>query len=302
MSKFNIKGIILTILGASCWGLSGSMGQYLFTVQKMDSRWLVPIRLGLAGIILLIYSSFKNKNEVLLPWKNKKSALIMLLYGLFGVSFCQFFYFLTIELSSAAVGTILQDLAPVFILIFTCILGKRFPKITEIGSIAMALFGVFLITTHGNFKAMSISSMALITGIISGICVAIYNILAPKLSHIKVIIIQGWSFLLGGVLGALIFKIWEIKYVPNLYGLFGIVFVIVVGNVLAFNLYISGVQKIGPDKASLYSFAEPITATVISTTMLHSKFTLYDVAGFIMIFAMLWLITLDAKKEKSIQK
>ena len=92
MSKFNIKGIILTILGASCWGLSGSMGQYLFTVQKMDSRWLVPIRLGLAGIILLIYSSFKNKNEVLLPKKKKKSALIMLLYGLFGVSFCQFFY------------------------------------------------------------------------------------------------------------------------------------------------------------------------------------------------------------------
>lgn len=302
MSKFNIKGIILTILGASCWGLSGSMGQYLFTVQKMDSRWLVPIRLGLAGVILLVYSFIKNRKEVMLPWANLKSSIIMLLYGLIGVSFCQFFYFLTIELSSAAVGTILQDLAPVFILIFTCVFGKRFPKVTEIGSIAMALIGVFLITTHGNIKTMSISSMALITGIISGICVAIYNILAPKLSHIKVIIIQGWSFLLGGVLGALIFKIWEIKYVPNLYGLFGIVFVIVVGNVLAFNLYISGVQKIGPDKASLYSFAEPITATVISTTMLHSKFTLYDVAGFIMIFAMLWLITLDAKKEKSIQK
>ncbi|SDY58501.1 DMT family transporter [Lachnobacterium bovis] len=302
MNKLYLKGVLLTVLGASCWGLSGSMGQYLFTVQKMDSRWLVPIRLGLAGVILLVYSFIKNRKEVMLPWANLKSSIIMLLYGLIGVSFCQFFYFLTIELSSAAVGTILQDLAPVFILIFTCVIGKRFPKVTEIGSIAMALIGVFLITTHGNIKTMSISSMALITGIISGICVAIYNILAPKLSHIKVIIIQGWSFLLGGVLGALIFKIWEIKYVPNLYGLFGIVFVIVVGNVLAFNLYISGVQKIGPDKASLYSFAEPITATVISTTMLHSKFTLYDVAGFIMIFAMLWLITLDAKKEKSIQK
>ncbi|SER45194.1 DMT family transporter [Lachnobacterium bovis] len=296
MSKFNIKGIILTILGASCWGLSGSMGQYLFTVQKMDSRWLVPIRLGLAGIILLIYSSFKNKNEVLLPWKNKKSALIMLLYGLFGVSFCQFFYFLTIELSSAAVGTILQDLAPIFILIFSCILGKRLPKITEIGSIAMALFGVFLITTHGNFKAMSISSKALIAGIISGFCVAIYNILAPKLNHIPVLVIQGWSFLLGGITGVLIFRIWEFKYVPNFYGVIGIIFVVVVGNIMAFSLYISGVQIIGPNKAILYSFAEPITASIISTTVLGSVFSIYDALGFMMIFIMLWLITLDTEK------
>ena len=44
-----IKGALLTLSGGACWGLSGSMGQYLFTRQGMDSRWLVPIRLGLAG-------------------------------------------------------------------------------------------------------------------------------------------------------------------------------------------------------------------------------------------------------------
>ena len=93
MNKSYFKGILLTILGASCWGLSGSMGQYLFTVQKMDSRWLVPIRLGLAGVILLVYSFIKNRKEVMLPWKNLNSSIVMLLYGLLGVSFCQFFIF-----------------------------------------------------------------------------------------------------------------------------------------------------------------------------------------------------------------
>ena len=37
-----LTGAILTTLGGICWGLSGSMGQYLFTRQGMDSRWLVP--------------------------------------------------------------------------------------------------------------------------------------------------------------------------------------------------------------------------------------------------------------------
>ncbi|MFQ7443218.1 MAG: hypothetical protein ACLRNA_03800 [Gemmiger formicilis] len=47
-----IKGSALTMGGAACWGVSGCMGQYLFTREGMDSTWLVPIRLFLAGLIL----------------------------------------------------------------------------------------------------------------------------------------------------------------------------------------------------------------------------------------------------------
>ena len=87
----------MTLLGGVCWGLSGSMGQYLFTVQGMDSRWLVPIRLGLAGVLLLLFAFWKAGPEMVMqPWKNGKSAAMMLIYGLAGVSGCQFLYFLTI--------------------------------------------------------------------------------------------------------------------------------------------------------------------------------------------------------------
>ena len=65
----NIKGILFTILGSACWGLSGTMGQYLFDVQNMDSRWLVPIRLGLSGILILAYCMIRHKDTVIKPWK-----------------------------------------------------------------------------------------------------------------------------------------------------------------------------------------------------------------------------------------
>ena len=45
-----LVGAVLATGGGICWGLSGSMGQYLFRCQGMDSRWLVPYRLGLAGV------------------------------------------------------------------------------------------------------------------------------------------------------------------------------------------------------------------------------------------------------------
>lgn len=290
--KIDIRGILYTILGASCWGLSGTMGQYLFDVQGMDSRWLVPIRLGLAGILLIIYCGFKHKEALVKPLKSKSLLFWLLIYGIAGVSTCQFLYFLTIELSTAAMGTILQDLAPIFILLVTCIQGKRWPRFTEILSIVLAITGVFFLTTHGNIQHMSLPLSALAAGVASAFCVMIYNVLAPKItSEIPVIVAQAWSFLFGGILLALAFQIWTIHYVPNIYGILGIAFVVVIGNIAAFTLYISGVSKIGPQKAILYSFAEPITAAILSTFVLGSAFTIYDALGFGLIFLMLWMIT-----------
>ncbi|WP_026504921.1 DMT family transporter [Butyrivibrio sp. NC3005] len=294
--KNNIKGILYTILGASCWGLSGSMGQYLFNVEKMDSRWLVPIRLSFSGILIILYCLIKHKQTVFKPWKSIEMAKWMLLYGIGGVSICQFLYFLTIELSNAAMGTILQDLAPIFILAFTCIVSKRLPRLFEIISILLALTGVFLLTTHGDFKHISLPLPALIAGIGSAFCVMIYNVLAPRItSSIPVIVVQGWSFLIGGALLGIAFQSWNLHYVPSFMGIFGIIFVVIVGNICAFTLYISGVSKIGPQKAILYSFAEPITAALISTFVLKSFFTFYDAIGFGLIFLMLFFITFDSK-------
>lgn len=159
-----IKGSALTMGGAACWGVSGCMGQYLFTREGMDSTWLVPIRLFLAGLILCGFFFIKDRKTLFDPWnvrKNPRNAIDLLVYGLAGVSCCQFTYFLTIQLSSAGMGTILQDVSPVIILLVVCIQQKRGPRVFEIFSIVLALVGVFLITTHGSLTGLAVSPAAL---------------------------------------------------------------------------------------------------------------------------------------------
>ena len=294
-----VKGAILTTFGGACWGLSGSMGQYLFTRQGMDSRWLVPVRLGLAGIILLIFALIRyGKSEVIRPWKTGKNAWDLVVYGLLGVSACQFFYFLTIQLSSAAVATILQDLSPVMILVVSCMMAKRKPGGLEILSIICALAGVFLLTTHGDLRDMTISPAAVLAGVMAAICVTIYNTVPGKLmEQFPLVLMQGWAFLMGGTFFALVFRPWQFHYVPNLYGYAGILFVVVVGNVVAFVSYMAGVKAIGPEKSILYAFSEPVTAAIIATVFLKTPFTVYDAAGYVLVFLMLVLIS--SVKQKS---
>lgn len=294
--KNSTKGAVLSVLGGVCWGLSGSCGQYLFTKQGMDSSWLVPIRLGCAGALLLIYCLFKYKKKTFEPWQTKKNALDLIVYGLLGVSFCQYFYFMTIQLSSAGAATILQDLSPIFILIATCMIDRRSPRINEVAAIGLAMIGVFLITTHGNIASNVVPVAALVTGIACAFCVMIYNV-EPKqlLAQYPVSILQGWAFLMGGIFFALIFRVWTISYTPTPLGILGIMFVVLIGNVLAFTCYIEGVHLIGPSKAILYGFAEPVTAAVVTFTFMGSPFTIFDAVGFACVFLMLVMIS----KKKS---
>lgn len=291
MSK-QVKGALLTLLGGMCWGLSGTMGQYLFTRQGMDSRWLVPIRLGLAGLVLFVYCLLRWRKEVFAPWRTRRDALDLVIYGLLGVSGCQFLYFLTIQLSTAGVATILQDLSPVMILGVSCVAARRGPKPFEVVSILLALAGVFLLTTHGRLHQFAVSPAALLTGCLSAVCVTVYNV-QPKrlLGRFPVPVLQSWAFLMGGAVFSLVFRPWRWGYVPNAMGCVGIAFVVLVGNVAAFVSFMTGVKLIGPDKAILYGFSEPVTAALLAALVLGTPFTLWDAVGFAAVFAMLALLS-----------
>lgn len=75
--------------------------------------------------------------------------------------------------------------------------------------------------------------------------------------------------------------------------------VVLIGNVMAFPCYMTGVRLIGADKAILYGFSEPVSAAIIGSAFLGSPFTLWDGLGFGLVFAMMVLTSISAKAESA---
>ncbi len=46
-------GLLLVIIGATLWGLGGTVSQKLFQQYSVDVNWLVAVRLLIAGFLLL---------------------------------------------------------------------------------------------------------------------------------------------------------------------------------------------------------------------------------------------------------
>ena len=220
------KGALMAAGGGICWGISGTMGQYLFTHEAMHTTWLIPIRLSLAGLLLFAYWLVKDRKLLFAPWRQCGSAGMLVLYGVLGVSMSQFLYFLTIQFSNAAVGTIMQDLSPMMVLLVACAAARRKPRLYELVSIVLALLGVTLLTTHGDLTTFAVSPVALIAGVGSAVCVTVYNCLGPRqeLRAYPVSLLQSWAFLMGAVLFALTMHPWTLGYTPTLRGVGGIDF------------------------------------------------------------------------------
>ncbi|MBP3224097.1 MAG: EamA family transporter [Campylobacter sp.] len=287
-----IFGIFITFLGGVLWGFSGVCGQYLFEIKGVSANWLVPLRLLCAGGVLVIYCAFSLRDSrVFAPILDANLRAQFLAFSILGLMLTQYFYFYSIELSNAAVATVIQYTAPAMILAIVCITEARLPKINEFISLILAILGVVILATHGDLGSLVISQKALIFCLLSAACVCVYN-LAPKKLNQKypVVLNLGWGMVLGGVVLGVVLGVWNLAGVSDTSGVLAFLGVVFFGTVLAFSFYMVGVKLIGAPKASLIAAIEPVSAAFFAHFWLGTKFVFLDFVGFVLILSCIFLL------------
>ena len=71
-----MRGACIAVIGGIFWGLAGVFGQYLFAYKGLNARWLVSVRLVLAGLLLLTTVYLKQGREMWKIWKDKKGCIL----------------------------------------------------------------------------------------------------------------------------------------------------------------------------------------------------------------------------------
>lgn len=287
-------GVLLTLIGAILWGFSRVCGQYLFS-HGVSADFLVPYRLLLAGILVVIFYTFEEPKSVFAPIKDVKLFGELLIYALLGLMMTQYAYFYSIELSNAAVATVIQYTAPALILIILCLKEKRTPKKAEILALACAMLGVFFLAMHAQISALVISPKALFWCFVSAVCVCVYNLAPARLNaKYSVTLTLSWGMIIGGVVLCLYMRVWEFTGLSGANQWLAFICVITLGTVFAFSFYMIGVKLIGASKASMIACAEPLSAAFFGYFWLGTKFVFWDFLGFALIISCIFLLS---KKE-----
>lgn len=301
MNKYQkkiFKGTLYSLFSGLIWGICGILGEYFFTHYPVSSGWITSMRLLVAGSLVLALSAVQLRSRLLDIWKDKKNYLPFLAYAILGIFSVQFFFYLCVEYSNATTATILQFISPVFILFYNRIVYQKKASITAILYVLIAMLGVFLMATKGDLSQLSMTPLALVTGLLSAVGV-MFNVILPQrfARHYGFVPTVGWGMILAGLFSNLLYPVHHVTFQLDATSLLICLIIAVFGTAFAFFLSMKAVSLVSPLVVSVVSASEPLSSALLSVLFLGLVLDGFLVLAMILIIVPMVFLSIEEAKE-----
>ncbi|MDO5037262.1 MAG: DMT family transporter [Tissierellia bacterium] len=296
-----LQGIILALTGSFLWGLNGNLAITLFDNFGHTPGSLISFRLFFTGLIYFILNFFRKGTKSLAILQVKSNLAYIFLYALAGVMLAQFANASSTHYSNAPTASLLIYMGIFLVTGYLALKAQRWPKPTVFLALFMAILGLAVLITHGDFSSLSISPLALFWGLVSALGYTIAN-LAPLylLARYPSTEILAPSMTLSGLSLALITRpdLSLIVWTPP--GVALLVFSIIGGTIIPYFLLLEAQKRMGPQLTSAFSLTEAIFSTIIAVLLLNTPFYFLDYVGIgLILLALLILILSQEDKNQA---
>lgn len=291
-------GMLLAILGALFWGLSGTSVQFLESAKHLNVEWLLEMRLFVAGLLTILLAYMQDGKRIFDIFKNAKDFGKLLIFGILGIALAQYTYFRAIAISGVGVATVLQYVAPTLIIIYLFLRYFKKPSIPELFCIVLAMVGTVCIVMQEGLDISSFNGEAMFWGLVSAASICVYTLQPIELlKKYGTTSIVGFAMFICGILSVAVFQQIESEAIWDGMTWLGLFTIIILGTVVSFNAYIEGVRRIGAVQGSILSSLEPISAAIFGWALLGNGFTLVGIFGMFCIIATVFIIAWDRQRQ-----
>ena len=268
-----MRGVVFALIGAVCWGFSGTCAQLLMNQYGAPSDWITCVRMLLSAVFFLGVAIVKDWRALAALFRDVRSVIGIAVFAIFGIVLCQMSYLNVIHYTSAGVGTTLEQLGLVLIMLWTCLRKHRLPNVREVLGLVLALLGLVLIATQGDVSRLAVSQEGLFWGMMSAVALALYTLMPVKvLAKWGSMLVTGFAMLFGGVALTPVVQPWNVPMELSAGALGAFAAIVLIGTCAAYMLYLQGVNDCGPVKAGLLCAAEPVSAMVLAVVCLPTRF------------------------------
>jgi len=289
----------MIIAGKKFCGATGPMMEWLLQKTAMTAEFMLAVRLTIAGILILGIAAMQKKS-VFSIWHNRNHSVQLLVFSVIGMVGLQFTFVKSIEVSNAIIATLLQFLAPIFIVIYTSVIGKVLPPRSQLIGICGTLVGLFLLLTNGSVSELLVSNEALVWGLLLGFTYAFYTLYPARLmAEVGVIIIIGWGMIIGGIIFSVTGQLWRPEQWLLLIDPLNVVIIMATGILgsFAYILFLTSLKYISPVETSILSSIEPLTAMAISVVWLGATLYNWQYVGIVLMLVFVAYLSIAGSKK-----
>lgn len=276
------------------FALNYSYSKSVIDVMAPDA--LIVTRIGSAAIVFVLLAVFFFRQKIA-----RRDVMMLVLASLLGIGGNQYIFLHGLEFTSPVDASILATLGPVLVLLVSALLGRdRITLLKSIG-IAVGASGALTVVLYGGvdgFDATHLKGNVLV--FCSVISYACYLIVVKQLmAKYSPFVIMAWVFGLSAVV-MVPFMVGDVVAVEwsALSGgsIAAFAFVIVGATWLAYICVASSLKKLSPTTASIYSYSQPVIASLLAIMRGQDEFSWTKIVAAILVFAGVYIVTLSYRQ------
>lgn len=296
--KSNIAGHIACFAAYAIFGLNIIICKDLTSSHLISPIAIFSLRSVFAALIFWILSAFFPKEKI-----RKSDYPRIFLASFLGFFVCQLTFLMAISQVTPLTCSIVTSLSPVYTMFIAAIAIKEPVSLKKAGGVFLSLAGIiFLIfnSVRGENGVSENSFMGIFLMILNGLSFALYlGIFKPLISRYAVVNFMKWIFTFATIMSMpisareLIHLDWSA--IPLTYYL-ELAFLIICATCISYFLIPFAQKRLRPTLVSMYSYVQPMIATVISIILGMDVLNWQKVLAAVMVFAGVVFVSKSKKK------
>jgi len=292
------KAYIALALVSFFWGTTYLASR--ISAHYMPGLFVSGVRQFISGLLMVAY--FKSKGY---QWPDKKSLLKIAIQGVFLLTISNGLLTWALEYINRGLAAIIAGLVPLFVALFSILL-LRFAKFTPLMIIGLIVGFAGIVTIFYEHFAQLLNArfaFGVILSLIATVSWSFGTVFASRYKpKVDILFSVGLQMLIAGsVLLCVCYA--SGKYVNLVQtdhaALWGLVYLIFIGSLLAYSAYVFAISKLPPTQVSIYAYINPIVAVLLGWMILKEHMSINIVTGTAITLAGVYLVNKEFKKQQT---
>ena len=251
------------------------LSQFVTTIKDTSYLWGAMALQELMGRGMILMNSYNSTVQI---------------FAIFGLMANLLTFYYAIQTGNASMATILQYLAPLFIVLGSVVRGQR-PIRSDVLAFVIALVGVVLCITRGDFTHLAIPLVSLLWGIGSGITAAFYVVLPRKANETNPpLVVLGWGTMIAGILFNLYHPFWVNPPHVTVTLVGSVATVVLFGTAIPFGLLLEAIHFAPSDVVSIMDAVQPIVTTILSVIFFSLNLNWVEALGIVIVIIAIYIL------------
>jgi drug/metabolite transporter (DMT)-like permease len=281
-------GYLMVVVAATLFAVNGTVSKVVLG-SGLSSLELTQIRSTGAAVGLLAFLLLFARARLRV---GRRELLFLVLFGITGVAFVQWLYFVAIEHLPVGIALLIQFVAPLFVALFARFVYHERIRRRIWVAVALCISGLAVVVEV--WSGLAFDTVGITAAIAASFALTAYILMAEReRRHRDPVSLSFYGFLFAGLFWAVVQPLWQFPWdvLGDTVSLQGnleeytapvwllVAFVVVVGTMITFSLLTGALRHIPATRASIVATLEPVLATVVAWLWLGETFGTAQLIG-----------------------